>query len=348
MSEPPSGDQSSGPAAELMEVLLDRLGPQADAGTMLQGRIEAVRALRQRRSRKRRGARQLDPELAALFGLVIPGPSNLEQLTPEIVGLTQRGFDEGLPRDALPAVFQAYVRAVSRIASAEATVLAELLARTPPEEHAARVANTIDSLLPIGARGFDVLHRMLLLDALADAVAGIDQPPDERDVLAIAMVDLVGSTQYLSTSTPSDLEQLVDALFAAGQTATANRSAHVVKYVGDGLFVAGRDVTDVADAALEMIARLGRDLPLRARGGLASGAVVQRAGDVFGLPINVAHIATKAARTGTLLATEAAARQLPQERRGRFRTVRMAHPAIGKTRVATIHPAVEDLEPAAN
>jgi adenylate cyclase len=278
----------------------------------------------------------IDPEVAALVGLIANEPSGLEEFDPEMARIVQRGLEAGLPREALPAVFQAYVRAVGRISAAEATLVGELLADAPATEQARVAAETLDWLLPIGSRGFDVMHRLFLLDALLDTLAEIDQPELDRDVLAVAMVDLVGSTRYLSTASPGDLERLVDAQFEAGQAATSNRSAHVVKYVGDGLFVGGRDVADVADAALEMIAQLEHALPLKARGGLTTGTVVQRAGDVFGLAINLAHIATKAAKPGTLLATDTAARQLPPSRRGRYRTVRMQHPAIGPTRVATI------------
>jgi class 3 adenylate cyclase len=333
----PEPDASPAATEDLMEVLLDRLGPRTDAASYAKGRVEGLRALRARRLRKRRGSMPVDPDVAALFGLIGQEPFDLEQLDPQLVGVVQRSIDEGLPREALPAVFQAYVRAVSRIASAEATLIGELLADKSSTELAMSAGEALDTLLPVASRGFDVLHRLFLLDALLDVVSGIDQPAVDRDVLVVAMVDLVGSTRYLSTASASELEQLVDALFEAGQSATSSRSAHVVKYVGDGLFVAGRDVADVADAALEMIARLERALPLRARGGLATGAVVPRAGDVFGLPINLAQIATKAAKSGTLLATASAAGQLPPVRRGRYRTVRMPHPAIGPTRVATIH-----------
>jgi class 3 adenylate cyclase len=67
--------------------------------------------------------------------------------------------------------------------------------------------------------------------------------------------------------------------------------------------------------------------------------VIERAGDIFGLPINVAHIVTKSARPGMLLATAEAGAQLPSARRGRYRTAPLTHPTLGETRVTTVRRA---------
>lgn len=334
----PDRDPSSERDSELMDVLLDRLGPprQEDAASPL-GRVELLRILRARRGR-RRGAPEMDPALLELFGLVAVEPEDLEQLTPEMAQLVQAGLDRGLSREEMPHVFQAYVRAVGRVVAAEAASVRAVLADAPAEERADTLARVLDLLLPIGSRGFDLMRRIMLLEALSDEVASLEQEAPRRDT-AIAMVDLVDSTRYLATSEPADLETLVDALFAASQGATRNRAVFVVKYVGDGVFLAGRDTEEVADVALDVIARLEETLPLRARGGLAAGEVLQRAGDVFGLPVNVAMLVCKAARPARLLATERAAARVRPSRRGRFRIVDLPHPALDEMRVANVRPA---------
>jgi class 3 adenylate cyclase len=325
----PKADSGAASDGGLLEVLWGHLGRRGEGAQNARGRLEAFRAWR------RRGASDLDHDVAALFGLIAVGPSDLGGLMPGLRALLGRGVMRDLPRDAIPTVFQAYVRGVGRIAAAEAEIARGLLVGQPSEAQARILDETLDGLVPLASKGFDLLHQMLLLDALVEVVAGIEDPGGD-DPMAIAMVDLVGSTRYLTTSGPGELERLVDALFEAGQAATAHRSVHVVKYVGDGLFVAGRDVCEVADVALQVVRRLEEVLPLRARGGLAWGAVVQRAGDVFGLPINVAHIATRAARPGTVLATSEAAALLPPSRRGRYRTIQAAHPVLDGKRVATV------------
>src|SRR5438128_2562253 len=99
-------------------------------------------------------------------------------------------------------------------------------------------------------------RRRRAAEQLDPELATLFGPIAEGDPMAIAMVDLVGSTHYLKRTEPVDLERLVDALFTAGQAATAGHAAHVVKYVGDGLFLSGRDVGEVADVALDVLARL--------------------------------------------------------------------------------------------
>jgi adenylate cyclase len=79
-----------------------------------------------------------------------------------------------------------------------------------------------------------------------------------------------------------------------------------VKYVGDGVFLVGRDVEAVVEASAHAIAVLERALPLRARAGLACGPVVRRAGDYFGPVVNLAQRLTTAAAPGTVLAAEPA------------------------------------------
>jgi class 3 adenylate cyclase len=93
---------------------------------------------------------------------------------------------------------------------------------------------------------------------------------------------------------------------------------------------------DVAEVALELVALLEAALPLRARGSVSHGPVVQHAGDVFGLPVNTAQALSKAARPGSVVADETAGVRLPRSSRSVARTVTLPHPALGKTSVVTV------------
>lgn len=286
------------------------------------------------------GPDEPDPEVRELLE-VIGIDLGDRQAYAELASIIDRGEEVGLARAALPHVLQAYVRAVGRIAAVEAGIAADALRRVDSPDRGPVIGALLDELLPSSLRGFEFLHRAMLQDALHEVAEGLtDDAATER--AAVGMVDLVRSTRYLAGASTAEVERVVDALFTAGQAATADRAAHVVKYVGDGLFVSAADVASVADATLDVVGRLEAALPLRARGGIGYGTVVQRAGDVFGMPINLAEALTKAARPGTVLLSETAAAALPPERAGRLRTRQLPKTDFGDQRVATLRPTGED------
>lgn len=265
--------------------------------------------------------------------LVGVGGDGPEPLAREFARLLARGPGNGFDTDALPTVVQAYARAVGRVAAAEADVVRGALTRAEPAERTDVLERFIALVLPAGERGFATLHGAFLHDELEEVVDELDA--GAQPAMAVALVDLVGSTAYLAESSPTDLEHLVDVLFVAGQTATVDRSAHAVKYVGDGVFIAGADAGAVVDAALQTLGELQQELPLTARAGIAHGSVSRRAGDVFGLPVNRSQLLCKQAVPGTALADAATASLLDAGRRGTTRTVSI-HAALPRERVTEV------------
>jgi class 3 adenylate cyclase len=327
-------------STEWLEVARDRL--IGELGALSASRLRRRRMLDtlSPRSRKDRETdREMDEDLLSMLRLIGFDEGQHEGVVRELSAALEAGGAALADREALPQVTQAYVRAVGRIAAVEALVTRDALRDAEPDGRNAMIEGLLDALLPVSNRGFDVLHRVMLHEALVEASHGLDPEEDTPLITAVGMVDLVRSTAYLDGANAADVEHLVDAIFAAGQQATSDRIAHVVKYVGDGAFIVATDVVNVADAALSMIEQLEAELPLRARGGISCGFAVERAGDVFGMPVNMAQALTKAARPGTVLLSAAAAQLLPRERRGRLRRRCLPNPALGEQRVATLRAA---------
>lgn len=232
-------------------------------------------------------------------------------------------------------VLQAYSRALTRIVDAEAEMTRAIIARAPVEERARRLEELLTLTGPVRSRTLEALHDLLLRDALDDVLRPerLDEPADVPQT--VALVDVVGSTDFLASATDEATHALVDALFEAGQSATLGRPVRAVKYVGDGVFLAGRDTGTVAQAGLDAIAALERSLDRPARGGLACGPVVRRAGDLFGLAVNFSQVLTKKAQPGTLLAGGAAVDALPAAMREAPRRV-SARKLGGTMRVAEV------------
>lgn len=277
----------------------------------------------------------IDAEVASLLRLIGLDPDEETSLA-HTAARTIADSAEGMGGNDLPAILQAYARGVGRIVAAEAEAISNLVRAAPPDERSAVLGRALDSLGPAAENGFKLLHDRLLHDALSSTLADDGAETLDREHLAVGMVDFVGSTHYLVHAEPAAVEELADLLFEGAQWLTTHRRTRVVKYVGDGVFLAGPDVAELADVALELVATLEAGSPLRARGGVTIGHVVQRAGDIFGLPVNRAHILTKAARPGAVIADEPAAKRLPAQLRGRPRTVELPHPALGSARVVTV------------
>ena len=117
--------------------------------------------------------------------------------------------------------------------------------------------------------------------------------------------------------------ELVDILFEAGQLATVERSVRAVKYVGDGVFIAGRDAGRSPTRRSTRVDLIAERSPIPARAGFAYGMALRRAGDFFGMPMNLAQLLTKVADPGTVLATEDAAAMLPEQMVVRRRTAKV-------------------------
>jgi class 3 adenylate cyclase len=255
-----------------------------------------------------RKAREMVARFLSLAGIEDP------QLTAEAERLLHRQIAEigqqGFRESDLAVIGQAYIRSVGRIVAAETEAVFRLT-------HAAsggsetQMTQLAEHLLPLGRDVFDVLHGLLLRRTVSGSSGGLDRSRRSRRPTAIAHVDVIGSTALLERATLSDTQRLVDGLFSAAQSAIRGRSVEVTKYVGDGVFLVGTEAADVAAASLDCMESLARNVGLRARAGLALGPVVHRAGDVFGLPVNLSHLLTKEADEGTLLATAVGPARLP-------------------------------------
>jgi adenylate cyclase len=271
--------------------------------------MERIRRWVATRRAQREG--RLDPGVDALLRLAGVDEQALELAEHRLSGGLSHVGQLGVTIGDLGVVGQAYTRGVGPIAQAEAEIIGAIVRATPESERIERLEGLISDALPLARRTFGLLHRVLLRDALLDELTSHGLDGTATAHAAVAHVDVVGSTQLLQDASRSDTERLVDGLFRAAQTAVRDRPVLAVKYVGDGVFLAGREPRQVADAALECVKTLSQESRLIARAGLAYGPVVRRAGDFFGLTVNLSHALTKVAPHGGLLATEAAAARLP-------------------------------------
>jgi adenylate cyclase len=122
--------------------------------------------------------------------------------------------------------------------------------------------------------------------------------------MAVAFVDLVGSTEWTQATSPMDRAAAIARFELAASRLAIASSGRVVKFIGDeAMIVAGEP-----EAAVTTAVRLCRavsddpDLPT-ARAAVAYGPVLAQGGDYFGPIVNLASRATKIADPGSVVIT---------------------------------------------
>lgn len=156
----------------------------------------------------------------------------------------------------------------------------------------------LESLLRVQYR------RMFEAEAIGVAERAAGSLPGARQV-AVAFADLVGFTHLGEMLAPERLERLARRLAELTQDVAVS-PVTFVKTIGDAVMLVSPDTTRLIEVVLELIdVAAANGLP-RLRAGAAAGLAVNRAGDWFGSPVNVASRVTGLARPGTALVTDSA------------------------------------------
>lgn len=128
--------------------------------------------------------------------------------------------------------------------------------------------------------------------------------PGARQV-AVAFADWAGFTQLGEQIPPEDLG-LVALRLADLARAVVTPPVHFVKTIGDAVMLVCSDPLKLLATILDLVDAAATDDFPRLRAGLAFGPAVNRAGDWYGSPVNLASRVTGAAPAGTVRVTEAA------------------------------------------
>jgi adenylate cyclase len=147
-------------------------------------------------------------------------------------------------------------------------------------------------------------RRMFEAEAIGVAERATGSLPGARQ-LSVAFADLVGFTHLGEMLVPEELEGLARRLAELAQDVVVPPVVFV-KTIGDAVMLVSADTARLIEVVLELIdVAPANGLP-RLRAGVAAGLAVNRAGDWFGSPVNVASRVTGLARPGTALVTDSA------------------------------------------
>jgi adenylate cyclase len=162
---------------------------------------------------------------------------------------------------------------------------------------------------PILGPMVDPLLRLALRHSVeTEAINAVERTagtlPGAREV-AVAFADLVGFTQLGEQMPPEDLGLVAFRLADLAHEAVVS-PVQFVKTIGDAVMLVCADPLTLLRTVLDLVdAAVADDLP-RLRVGLAFGHAINRAGDWYGSPVNLASRVTGAAPASTVRVTESA------------------------------------------
>ena len=285
------------------------------------------------------------------LGLPRPGPDDRILGDADLAALKtlKQLLDAGLPEDAIHETTVVMGEAMARVADASRQTVGSALIRPGDTERdfGLRAAEASKALTPLVDEQLRYVFRLHLLEQLRSTVIdqGVLQSGQLRGAqeVTVAFGDLVGFTKLGEALPPEELGGVVGRLTEMGVEA-AESPVRLVKTIGDAAMLAGPDPAAVVSAALrlvEMAEREGEDFP-SIRSGVDTGPALERAGDWYGSPVNVASRVTGVARPATVLATDDVREQADDRFRWSTAGRRKLKGVRGPVRLHRARPLKED------
>ena len=246
-------------------------------------------------------------------GLPIPGPREraFSEADVETARRTVVALELGFPKAKLLEGARVFGRAAAQAAAASRVLSAETFVHPGDTERdaALRVADAARILYP---QSRELLHRLYSLhlreqlsnDVVAAAELGAGRLEGTREV-AVCFADIVGFTSLGEEVAVEDLGGIAET-FTALVAEVVEQPVTLVKTIGDAAMLVSPEPEPLLDAALTLVERTEpekSDLP-ELRVGVAMGEALNRFGDWYGNPVNLASRVTSVAQASSVLATE--------------------------------------------
>jgi adenylate cyclase len=244
------------------------------------------------------------------LGLTTPDPDVVaygdEDLEAAKLGSRYR---EAFPEDESIEVTRILGQGLARYAEATRTMAARAFLEPGIDEHdlARRYEAVGRELLPLVGPWMEHVFRLHLLQGLREDAVTREQLAtgrlDDTQDTAVAFADLVGFTS-LGESAP--VEELSGVAGRLGELTgdLVEPPVRFVKQIGDAVMLVSPDTGRMVDTVVRLVDATCDDddfPPLRA--GIAFGPAVNRWGDWYGAPVNLASRLTARARPASVLAT---------------------------------------------
>jgi adenylate cyclase len=259
----------------------------------------------------------LDPDFLAEARRAIGAPAvELDQrvLTEGDFNLARNAaalMQSGLSRDAFLELTRVMSKSMGTVAAALTSAFGEDLLHPGDTERelGLRYAEALRHLGPLAAPALADMLNLRLRETIRNAVVGeaelqTGHLPGAQPI-TVGFVDIVGFTRLGEEIPPEELGALVRQFEQAVESAV-DPPVRLVKTIGDAAMLVSSDPAPAVETVLGLVEQSrveGGGLPLL-RGGLACGEALQRAGDWYGRPVNLASRLTSFARRGSVVASK--------------------------------------------
>jgi adenylate cyclase len=256
---------------------------------------------------------ELATRLRRAMGLpaVPPDERTLGDADMESLRLAANYLGAGMPEEDVLAVTRVLGRGLGQAAVVMRQIAMRmalepgLSERDLAERFGAMAGMLTPSTVPIMEQTLKLHLRQMLAGEIARAAERRDGSlPGARDV-GVGFADLVGFTRLGEDVPPDELGAVASRLEELASE-VIGPPVRIVKTIGDAVMYVSEDAPALLAASIELSAAAdaqGNELP-QLRIGAAAGQAINRAGDWFGRPVNLASRVTGIARPGSVVCTE--------------------------------------------
>lgn len=247
------------------------------------------------------------------LGLAVPGPDERVYGENDLgsAKLGRQYRDVGLPDEEALEAQRVLGRGMARYAEAVRTLVGQtfLEGGTTEAELADRLEVVTQNLMPLAGPWLEYVFDMHMREALRQEVVTAEQLATGqigvgRDC-AVAFADLVGFTELGETIPSEELGSVAGRLSRLTEEVVES-PVKIVKEIGDAVMLVSSEPAQLVETTLRLVeASDGEEGFPAIRAGVAYGPAVNRWGDWFGTPVNLASRLTTRARPGSVLVTEA-------------------------------------------